>query len=364
MRNLVKQVKRACTHSSFAYYTYRYRYLLAFSLFGLFSILVEITLVQFVLPSSLPLRIRAATAFLFGLTISFILNAKCNFRVPRKYLVSTFVRFSLVSSFSFLLNMATMRVIANDVDGNYALHRIIVAGGLFAGAYALHRKLTFRSARNFGIAVYATPSERVERIFAKVGRSFDHVHIDLVDASMNSQCGEVDLSKIATAKEYWPDVPLAMHIMSRTPSKWVQPTLDSIDWYLFHLDCDEDLFSLIADCQMRGKKTGVVWHISNRREMLFPFLPHVDFVMVLGIDRPGQSGQKLLPEAVEVSRWLDRIRPRYGFELMFDGSVNTETVEQIPATYLVAASAVLNAANPVKAICTLKTSGEYERRAA
>jgi len=364
MRNIATNVERAFTHSSLAYYLYRYRYLLAFTLFGLMSILVEITLVRFVLPSSLPLRVRAATAFLFGLTTSFILNAKCNFRVPRKYLVSTFIRFSMVSSLSFLLNMATLRVIANEIDGNYALNRIVVAGTLFAGAYALHRKLTFRSARNFGIAIYASPSERVDHIFEKVGRAFDHVHIDLVDQSMNAQCGEVDLSKIANAKGYWPNVPLAMHIMSRTPSKWVEPTLDSIDWYLFHLDCDEDLFTLIANCQLRGKKTGIVWHVSNRRELLFPYLPHVDFVMVLGIDRPGQSGQKLLPEAVEVSRWLDRIRPRYGFELMFDGSVNTTTVDQIPATYLVAASAVLNAVNPVKAICTLKTSGEYERRAA
>ena len=116
---------------------------------------------------------------------------------------------------SFFLNMTTMRLISSDPYGNNGLNRILVAGVLFVVAYALHRKLTFQSARNFGIAVYASPSERVELIFAKVGRAFDHVHIDLVDASMNSQCDEVDLTKIITAKRYWPNVPLAMHIMSR-----------------------------------------------------------------------------------------------------------------------------------------------------
>ena len=47
----------------------------------------------------------------------------------------------------------------------------------------------------------------------------------------------------------------------------------------------------IALCRERGCKVGVVWHHTINMQQLLPYLPHVDFLTVLGIDRPGRSGQ-------------------------------------------------------------------------
>jgi pentose-5-phosphate-3-epimerase/putative flippase GtrA len=357
-------MQRVATHTSLAFLIYRYRYLVLFGIFGFLSVGAEVVLVQFLMPPAWPLLGKAIAGFAAGLLISFGLNARFNFRVPKRYLRATFLRFAIVSCASFVLNVAMMRTFVDNFEWSYGVSRILCSGLLFIVAYSLHRRLSFKLARNFGIAVYAANQERVFRIFHKVGRACDHIHVDLVDATMNASCAPVDLGRIELARRLWPNVPFALHVMSLQPSKYVGPTLGWIDWYLFHLGAHENLLQLIAACQMRGKKAGVVWHQSDPVESLYPYLPHVDFVMVLGIAQPGRSGQPICEQAIQVTNLLESQRNRYGYEVMFDGSVNSETIERIQARYIVAASAVLNAANPSHAIYSLKVGNIHERRAA
>jgi pentose-5-phosphate-3-epimerase/putative flippase GtrA len=361
---ILKRAKRMLTHGPAAHLLRRSRFIALFTLFGVLSILAEIGVVTKVLPEGMPWLARASLGFVVGLLISFWLNATLNFQVARRRLHDTFARFALVSLASFMLNVWSMRVVQEAFGMSYATSRILCAGCFFLLAYTVHRRLTFQAPKNFGIAVYAAQSERVRRIFHAIGRACDHVHIDLVDQTMNPGAADVDLSRIRAAKGYWPQVPFAMHVMSQRPSTWLECTESDIDWYLFHLGIEEDLFALIAWCHAREKKAGVVWHESNTIESLYPYLPHVDFVMVLGIPQPGRSGQRLSEKAVEVTDLLERLRPRYGFALMFDGSVNPDTVARIRASHVVAASGVLHAAKPVWAIYRLKAGGYDERHIA
>jgi pentose-5-phosphate-3-epimerase/putative flippase GtrA len=303
------------------------------------------------------------SAFVVGLLVSFTLNSVLNFRVSRKYFWSTFFRFSMVSIASFILNRYAMNVAQAVYSLDYATSRLVCSGVLFLIAYAIHRKLTFREDRNFGIAVYASPGENVRRVFLKVGRNCDHIHIDLVDDSFAPEA-KVDLRKISLAKGLWPNVPFAIHLMTRQPDRWLDGCLPNVDWVLFSLASDTPLLPLIAKCHMHDKKCGVVWHVADPIESLYSYLPHVDFVMVLGIEKPGQSGQKIQMRALETANMLERLRSRYSFELMFDGSVNTETIRSIPARYVVAASSVLKAKQPAQAIYTLKSGAKRERIAA
>ena len=116
---------------------------------------------------------------------SFALNFRFNFQVPRAYLLTTFRRFAAVSCLSFLLNLAVMAMVKSSLTEGYAPARLLSAGVLFMIAYTLHRRYTFRLARDFGVAVYATKAERVGRIYRKIGWNCDHVHVDLVDETMN-----------------------------------------------------------------------------------------------------------------------------------------------------------------------------------
>lgn len=364
LRRAITRGTRLFTHTPLAFLVYRYRYLALFTLFGFLSVFTEVAIAQWAMPTTWPFLARTTPAFLTGLGLSFVLNATLNFRVPRQYLVGTFVRFSAVSVASFCVNLAAMNLFQQWWGWPYAPSRFVCAATLFLLAYTIHRHLTFERARNFGIAVYASSSERVHRIFHKVGRSCDHVHIDLIDDTLGPRADTVDLRQISRARRLWPGVPFALHLMSKTPSRWLPQTEAAIDWYLFHLNIEEDLLALLAWCHLRGKKAGVVWHQNDTLESLYPYLPHVDFVMTLGIAEPGRSGQPLNPLALDVTDMLDRLRTRYNFELMFDGSVNAATAERIRARYLVAASAVLHASRPAEAIFSIKAGARHARLAA
>lgn len=351
-------------HNGWTYLVYRYRYLACFTLIGFASILFELALIRYLWPRSWSWPIASTTAFLVGMSLSFVLNAALNFRVPWDHLVRTFGWFAAISGLSFALNMAVVRWAASVVGDHYGLLRLATAGALFLIGYSLHRRFTFDMARDFGIAVYANEAEDVGRVFDRVGRNCDHVHVDLIDETMLPGAPPVRLAKLEEVRRHWPGTPVSLHVMSRHPRHWVEHTWNYVDWYLLHVESQDDLWELIFECRRRNKRVGVVWREGNSLASLMPYLPHVDFAMVLGIRQPGVSGQPICPRALEVTAALDRLRGRYGFDVMFDGGVRESNVGAIAAKYIVAASAVLQADNPIDVAHRLRTGAKYERRAA
>lgn len=354
----------ALHHNGWTYLVYRYRYLACFTLIGFASILVELALMRYVWPSSWSWPLASTSAFLVGMSISFVLNATVNFRVPWDHLLRTFGWFAAISGLSFALNMAVVRWAATLVGDHYGLLRLATAGVLFLIGYSLHRRFTFDMARDFGIAVYANEAEDVQRVYARVGRNCDHVHVDLIDETMLPTASPVRLAKLDEVCRLWPGIPVSLHVMSLHPQQWVERTWNYVDWYLLHVESRDDLWELIFACRQHNKRVGVVWREGNSVAALLPYLPHVDFVMVLGIRQPGVSGQPMCSRALEVAATLDRLRDRYGFDVMFDGGVKESNVGAVAAKYIVAASAVLQAENPIHAAHRLRTGAKYERRAA
>ncbi len=343
-----------------AYLIYRYRYLFAFILIGFASILLELLLVYGVMPASWPWLARAIPAFLVGLVFSFLLNSFVNFKVPKRYLYRTFLWFTLISTLSFTLNMASVYVFKQMLGPAYGQLRLISSGLFFGIAYVLHRRLTFENARDFGLAVYTTASQDLEETYARIGAHCDFLHADIVDETMCPGCEPVCIEKLDQMRSLWRQVPLCLHIMSRTPRKWAEKAWDKADWFLFHADIDDDLIGLIEECRHRGKQVGIVWHQAAAKVSLLPYLPHVDFVMVLAVAEPGRSGQPIVSEALDMVSYFERLRSRYGYHLMVDGGVTTKNTSKIPAKYIVAASAVLRAQNPINVAHALMTGGRFE----
>ncbi len=354
----------ALRHRGWTYLVYRYRYLACFTLIGFASILIELALMRYVWPRSWNWPAASTIAFLVGMSLSFVLNATLNFRVPWDHLLRTFGWYAAISGMSFALNMAVVRWAAVIVGDHYGLLRLGTAGVLFIIGYSLHRRFTFDMARDFGIAVYANEAEDVGGVFARVGRNCDHVHVDLIDETMLAGASPVRLDKLDDVHRLWPSTPVSLHVMSLYPRHWVERTWDYVDWYLLHVDAQDDLWELIFDCRQHDKRVGLVWRDGNSLASLMPYLPHVDFVMVLGIRQPGVSGQAMSPRALEIAATLDRLRVRYGFDVMFDGGVKESNIGSIQAKYVVAASAVLLAENPINVAHMLRTGAKYERRAA
>ena len=150
--------------------------------------------------------------------------------------------------------------------------------------------------------------------------------------------------------------------MSERPKQWVERTWHVVDSYLLHLESKDNLWELIFSCRQKLKRVGVVWRPGIDTAALMPYLPHVDFVMVLGIQQPGRSGQEICPEAIAMASTLSQMRWRYGYEVMFDGGVRAANIKQIEAKYVVAASAVLNAERPIQATHVLRSGAKYLHR--
>ncbi|MCC7083498.1 MAG: GtrA family protein [Pirellulales bacterium] len=353
---------RMLDHSGLGYWLYRYRYLASFTVIGFISILIELWLMRAVLPTTWPLPLKSTVAFCLGIVVSFLANAYFNFQVTWRHLLRTFAWFAVISTISFATNMAVVRSIYGLTGNHYELLRLVTAGALFAIGYTLHRRYTFDQARDFGLAVYACESEDPHKLYVRVGRNCDHVHVDLIDSTMGINPSPVRLANIAMARQLWRGCPLVLHIMSLRPQQWVEQTWNDVDVYLFHLESEDDLMELAFACRQRGKHVGVAWRPGNSTAALLPYLPHVDFVMVLGIREPGRSGQEICAEAIEMAATLSKQRSRYGYEVMFDGGVKASNVTDIEAKYIVAASAVLNADHPIRAAHVLRSGARYFTR--
>jgi len=336
---------------------WRYRYLAGFILYGFLSIVLEVVLIRFVFvfPDAWGEPARTIPGFVAGMLFAFFMNAYFNFRVSRREFARSFFLFALVSILSYSLNLAAMRWFGL---ADYPLGRFVTAGCLFMIAYTLHRRFTFRkTARNLGLAVYASENDGVREAFEHVGDLCDHIHVDLVDETFDPGAAPVDVDGIGEARRLWVWQPFCLHVMSRTPMRWIEACWDVADCFLVHVDVDDDLMELIARCRQKRRSVGVVWHHTVAFGDVMPYLPHVDFVMVLGIEHPGRSGQELMEAAVEAAAMFDGLASRYGYELIFDGGLTKENVHRVPARIIVSSSSVLRAENPAHTALLLRGPG-------
>jgi pentose-5-phosphate-3-epimerase/putative flippase GtrA len=339
---------------------WRYRYFLSFMVFGFLSILLEVVLVQWVLPTSWPSSVNMAIGFLSGMMFAYVMNASFSFTVPRRHFWQAFGLFALISLFSYSLNYLVISGIDFLNGANYPLSRFVAAGCLFIVAYQLHRRLTFRHfTRNLGLAVYANAGPDLQLAHERIGDLCDHIHMDLIDETMKPGTPPVDLEQVAAARALWRWHPIGLHIMSKTPLKWLEECHPWVDQVLVHADADDDLMEVITRCRQYGLKVGVVWHHTIAISYLMAYLPHVDYVMILGIEKPGCSGQPVMDEALLAADFFASMATRYGYELIFDGGVTADNLESIAAPIVVSSSHVLKAKSPVLAALSLMAGGGH-----
>ncbi len=343
--------------------SWRYRYLIVFTLIGFLSICFEVLVVSGLSRIIGESRFLNIGGFALGMLMAFWLNFRFNFRVERARFWRVLTIFAVISIASFSLQIyatATLHVLKWS---DYPFGRFVTAGGFFLIAYLVHRRLSFRrAAKNLGIAVYATAGVRPQELYDRIGEHCDHLHIDLVDETMKTDADPVDISVIAEARRLWRWQPCMIHLMTRVPTRWLPQVMPLVDAVLVHVDGDDEIFSVLAELRANGKGCGVVLHPPVGLDRLLPYLPHVDYVLVLGIAQPGMSGQLIRPEAIASAQVLDELAERYGFELIFDGGVTVENVQHIPATYIVSSSTVLRAEDPLRAALTLRSGLDYGRR--
>jgi len=348
------------TYKNLNFLIYRYRYLINYILIGLSSIILEIVIIQLAIKIINIKLVCIALGFISGVILSFWLNAKINFNVPKEKNLRTFRIFFTISIFSFYLNLLIMNFLqSNPLFSNYSISRLFTSACVFMVSYTLHRRFTFVDIKEVGVAIYLNESENIKEIKSKVMDFPDFIHIDLIDASFNNEAQKVNIKIASEIREEWPNHIRMIHIMSKHPSFWIKKLHNYVDFIIFHAEIEENIPKIIKLCKHYNKKVGLSIFYNTPIEKIKKYLEDIDIVQVLGIQEPGRSSQHMIVESIQKIEELNSFKKKYNFDIGFDGGVKLTNIHKIKTKYVTSASTILKSDNAIKALYNLKTSSRY-----
>ncbi|MCI9467976.1 MAG: ribulose-phosphate 3-epimerase [Oscillospiraceae bacterium] len=187
----------------------------------------------------------------------------------------------------------------------------------------------------------------------------EYVHVDVMDGIFvpNISIGLPVVESLRKATDMFLDV----HLMIDRPHRYVERFCAAgADLVTVHAEADQpqDLFACIETIKAQGKKVGMSVKPKTPAEVLLPYLPQLDLVLVMTVE-PGFGGQRfmhdMLPKIERLRRFINEQNP--GCELEVDGGVDPVTAplcKQAGANVLVAGSAVFKHADRAEAIRAIR----------
>lgn len=151
------------------------------------------------------------------------------------------------------------------------------------------------------------------------------------------------------------NLPIDAHLMITLPEKYVGAFCDAgADIVTFHPDASKDVQGAIDTIKSKGKKCGLVVNANQPFDIVEPYLPEIDFLVVMTV-QAGFGGQKFMPNRLEMVQKGDEMRKQFGYSYLIevDGGVcedNVATIKDAGADIVVAGSAVFKSANPTLTI--------------
>ncbi len=187
----------------------------------------------------------------------------------------------------------------------------------------------------------------------------DMLHIDVMDGSFvpNISLGIPVVKSLRKASDAFFDV----HLMIDKPHRYAKAFCDAgADLVSFHLESESDPWETIKIIKDRGKKAGIVIKPGTTTSDVYPFLEHVDLVLVMSVN-PGFGGQKFISIAVDKIARIYGKAKQLGIQdklmIEVDGGINEDTANMCKlagANVLVAGSYVFGAEDAADAIARLK----------
>lgn len=151
------------------------------------------------------------------------------------------------------------------------------------------------------------------------------------------------------------NLPIDAHLMITLPEKYVGAFCDAgADIITFHPDASGDVQGAIDTIKSKGKKCGLVVNADQPFDIVEPYLPELDFLVVMTV-QAGFGGQKFMPNRLEMVQKGDEMRKQFGYSYLIevDGGVcedNVATIKDAGADIVVAGSAVFKSENPTLTI--------------
>ena len=337
---------------------YRARFLFNYVIIGFLSVIIELLFQTRLIELGINIYISSIISILIGISFAFIGNIYFNFKIPHKKRNQAFKYFVFISLLSIFIQWLTIQNI-DSLDWTYEKGRILISGSVFMVGYLLHKKFSFKDNKKVGVAIYTNGVENLEKIHNCIGSYLDFIHVDIVDSTFKKEAETIMTYRLETIRAYWPNKEIHVHIMSTTPSNYINEIVPFSDVIFIHAEIDEEIHDLCRMIKGKGRKFGVVISMTSELNDIDPFLKVSDHVLLLAIKHPGLSGQKFELKALEKINLLNALSYRHQFSLCVDGGVNEDIVKILDAENIVSGSSVLNNIDPKKQIMRLQTASRY-----
>ncbi len=155
----------------------------------------------------------------------------------------------------------------------------------------------------------------------------DMLHIDVMDGHFvpNISFGQPIVSSIRKKTDMFFDV----HLMISDPLKYAPEFIDcGADLICFHYESDSDPMEVINLVKSRGKKVAMSIKPKTDVEVLKPFIPMLDMVLIMTVE-PGFGGQSFMHDMMDkvtaVRKWADESNP--ALMIQVDGGINAQTAK-------------------------------------
>lgn len=185
----------------------------------------------------------------------------------------------------------------------------------------------------------------------------DLIHVDVMDNHFvpNLTFG---LPMVARLQEVTPR-PLDVHLMIDDPDRWAPGYAETGAYSVtFHAEAARDAVALARRLRQIGARAGIALKPGTAVDDYLELLPEFDQVLVMTVE-PGFGGQSFMESTMPKLRALRAAVDRTGLNvwLQVDGGIAADTIEiaaEAGADTFVAGSAVFGAADPARAIASLR----------
>jgi ribulose-phosphate 3-epimerase len=337
---------------------YKYRFLFGYIVIGIFSLIVEFLFYNFLNKFTEYEIFKSLSSLMLGILFSFWCNVRYNFKISKAKRDRALVYFIIISFSSYLLQILIINKYTSYFS--YEILRTFTSGSLFWVAYLFHRYYSFKDFKKVGVAIYANGFEDINSLYKKVEQYPDFIHVDIVDESFNKNSQKVLTYKTEVIKGYWNNKIIEAHIMSRYPKKWILDIIENVNRIFIHIDIDENLEDTLKLIKSKKCESGIVIQKEDEIKIFEKYNNLIDSILILSIENPGYSGQVFNYKSLDIISKINQHKYRYKTSLVVDGGINNKTISLVNSENVISGSYVLNSESPIKNICILQTSSQYE----
>ena len=183
----------------------------------------------------------------------------------------------------------------------------------------------------------------------------DYIHVDIMDGKFVPN-KTMPFREMRHIYEYT-SKRLDVHLMVEDPSKYIPLYAElNTEYITIHVEIDEDILKDLELIKSYSIKCGLAISPDTKVNELIPYLPYLDYVLVLSV-YPGKGGQEFILETEEKIKEVKALLNSYNIKAVVsvDGGINDITKDKCKeADILVAGSYIIKSDNFQEKISSLR----------